>query len=207
MKFIFEDEKNWVAMKDDLDQQTLTNKITTADICLSDLDETDAHSAAKFLAARAVGTSHLSPQYLGWCAKTVLAWLVTPKENMRHTEVLRWKVYADTFLKDELTRSKIVDLFTREKVEKLLYPGVAEFYNLAGGGKYYLTRNVEPAAQAFAKYLGLNGVFAEQYDKKGFTENFVKSFPFKRYIVRGDSEDEELVYDVLKFYKNKGRGD
>ena len=206
MDFLVEPKNgSWVA--GNLSKETLKQRLTTADINISDLDGTDARSSAKYIALRAIGTSYVDPGYHNWVRETALEWVKAKLNgNQDFVGIEQWKKYVDSFLQDEMVLQEIRKLFTPAKVGDLLYRGVAELYTIIKADKYYCTHNIEPVASAFAGYLDFMGSYTEIDDKEKFMECFVEDNPhFQRYLLKGNSPDEEAMYDVLKSAKRRGK--
>lgn len=195
MKYLVEPHKKiWVASK--LPEEELRQKIVEADVCLSDLDDTDTHSPAKMLAMENFCSRFLTDEkYRSWACQCmgVNFW---DKEDKSASEL--WKNYVGVFLPPRIRKSIAEDKFPPAKVREMLYPGVAKFYSLLEARKYYVSRNIVEVIQQFAEPLGFDDCFGEQYDKWQFTENFVANHPqFRRYIVKGDSEEDHEMKKLL----------
>jgi len=214
MRFLIENENNWVAVRDSFgDGKTIDDiKITLKDrfqgirVWFSDLDETDADSPAKRIVKRAIGTNYFDPKYLGWCLNTAFSLSL----NGKSAESITWMRYVNNFLRTKGSIDKVKNFFTEEVVKASLYPGVEEFYSLMDSfstavDKYYLTRNIAEVAQAYAQVLGFNGFFSETEDKCKIVEKFIKDHPeILRYGFAGDSLEDEEAVDVLNHYLHQG---
>ena len=194
----------WVAVQDDINNDSLRERILAADVCISDLDDTDTISPAKMILGKAAGTSHFSPRYWMWCLGTAcsLVW------NGKSGEARRWNKYVKRFLSDWKGQDEVIATFTRDVVEATFYPGVKELYHFFGDDvkKFYVTRNILHATAPYATTLGFAGSHHSVFNKRKFMECFVKDFPvFQRYFVKGDSEEEEEMADFLRFCKRERR--
>ena len=68
-----------------------------------------------------------------------------------------------------------------------------------------MTRNIEEIARTFARALRIDDVIPEAWDKAKATEQFILANPwFKRYLIKGDSEEDEDVLKVAQYYKKQG---
>lgn len=187
------------------DSSELVKRILATDICVSDLDDTDAESPAKIVAKdfRHYG---INPAYWYWLVKAGINHSLDGKRS----ESDSWKEFAKRFLrnKDELERVK--NIFTPEKVRSTLYPGVEEFYDLLPREaiKAYVTRNIQEIALAYADILGITAIWPKQYDKfETIKQIFEKSRTKKRWLVKGDSEEDLEMLSFLKFQKVHGKID
>lgn len=169
-----------------------------------DLDDNHADSPAKNIARKAMGTSHFSPHYLGWCAQT--AWKLAREGKAAESEV--WKEYVNRFLRNEKALAKIKSIWTPESARQSLYPGVEDFVQLISSAKrLYVTRNISEVAEAYTRALGLDGFFPETDHKEKIVENYVQRNPgVERFGVDGDSEEDAAMIDVLKFYRKEVLG-
>ena len=74
--------------------------------------------------------------------------------------------------------------------------------------KFYVTRNIKEIAQAYKQAAGFTGFMLEQFDKEKSIEELVKKHPErKRFILKGDSQEDEVALDYLEFSKRKKRID
>jgi len=205
MKFLYGPEQGtWVATPHaDLEARTVARKILSADVCISDLDDTDADSPAKEIAFKALGTSYLSPRYLGWLAATAFQYLGHGKA----AESAAWRDYIDTFLHNNPQGLReVVDHFTPERVEATLHPGVKELYGHLAATRVYFTRNIPPVAKLFEQAAGVSCHAAEVFHKAQAIEKFNHNFPhFQRYFVKGDSTEDQEMVEVLQFLVKMNR--
>ncbi len=199
MRYIQQSPDRWVGFSG-LEHE-LCNKVLHADACLSDLDDTDARSPAKQIAQQNWKSRFLSDKaYRRWFLRTGWHYLL----NGKSSESARWKEYVDTFLregsgwnKDAL--SKVAELLDAGGVERSLFPGVPEFYTLLSADKFYISRNISFVTETYGQRLGFRRTFSEVYQKWEFTEGFVHNHPqYQRYLVRGDSDEDREMQDVLR---------
>ncbi len=186
-------------------QEELVVRIKTADICISDLDYTDANSPAKNLAA---DFFHFwSKDYARWALSTAKR-KISPLERQR-ADSESWSEFIDSFLKKEEELEYVKQRFSEAQVKKSLYPGVEEFYqSISGALKVYLTRNIPEVADAYARELGINVIIAEAFDKTEAIENyFLNNWNLKRWVVKGDSEEDAEVLDFLEYQKRRRKID
>lgn len=176
----------------------------------SDLDDFDTISPAKKIALKAIGTNHFNPKYIGWSFKTLILLIIGEKKKIEND---RWKVYYDSFLKQNVDNdwlkdkafNKIDTLLSKNYIRKLLYPGIEDFYNLFKADKFMVTRNLERIAYRYCKVLPYKGYYHEVKDKGKVVEEFIKKHPkIKYYGSGGDSVEDEVAVDVLKYYYKKG---
>lgn len=204
MNFQNSSSEPWLALRKGLDLDTFCTRILTADICLSDLDDTDADSPAKEIAFHHIGSNFDPLAYALWCVDAVMAHALHGKI----TESAQWKKYVETFLKYPGARAAVTALFTPEVVTASLYPGVPELYALLPAQKFYITRNIAEVAQAYGAVLGFRGALTEVDDKERAVELFVEEHPqFRRYFVKGDSVEDERMLDVLVFCQSRRKID
>ena len=178
----------------------LKKRIHRADVCLTDLDGTDAPSPTFRVAAKAIGASYLDKQYRSWLMQTVWA----KANNTPGAESTQWESYRDTFLSTEDARKDVVDMFSNQTVRNSLFPGVEDFYKSLGIDCFYVTRSIDEVAKAYGNVLGFQGVIAGAQNKAKVTEQFVKDHRrYKNYIVKGDSDVDWQMLDVLRYYVRK----
>ncbi len=194
----------WLALRRDITLDDLCSRILTADICLSDLDDTDADSPAKKIAFHHIGGNFDPLAYALWCLDTVM-------EHALHgkiTESAQWEKYVKNFLKYPGARAAVTGLFTPEFVTASLYPGVQELYALLQAQKWYVTRNIDEVATAYGKALEFQGALTEVDNKEKAVEQFVNDHPeFRRYFIKGDSLEDNRMLDALSFCQSRGKID
>ena len=194
----------WLVHRSGIDIKTICTRILTADVCLSDLDDTDADSPAKEIAFRHIGGNFDPLAYALWCLDTVM-------EHALHgkiTESAQWKKYVEHFLKYPGAKAAVTALFTPEVVAASLYPGVHELYALLPAQKWYITRNIDEVATAYGTVLGFQGALTEVDNKERAVEQFVNEHPqFRRYFIKGDSIEDERMLDVLAFCRSRKKID
>lgn len=208
MKFLVEPHDGiFVAAQDDVDETALKEQILQSDVCLSDLDDTDARSPAKKIVydrLKSLGVIH--PSFWSWCARTGYKLLLKGKS----AESEAWRDYVELFLGNPDEREKTRRKFTSEEVQRLLYPGVRELYATLPDGMYksYFTRTIAEVAEIFGHFLGFDVVHHEIFDKEKATTQFVeRNSHLKRYFVKGDSDEDTAMLNVLDFYRKHGRID
>jgi hypothetical protein len=209
----------WLALRGDLllpdaDAETqkrdLARRFSATQVWFSDLDDFDSRSPAKLIAMRAVGAGHWNPAYMRWALGTLLLFLRFGKKT---GESMGWKRYYDSFLKRDTGEDwlkeeafQFIDrLLTPEKIARLLFPGVQEFYAAFVAEKYLVTRNLERIAYRYARVLPYTGYFHEVQDKAAVVEAFLKARPdVRRYGTGGDSAEDACAADALEFHHRKG---
>ena len=201
MKYLLEPKNGkWVAAQNDLTSAEIKTKILAADVCISDLDDTDTDSPAKEIAKRAIGIEFDPLGYLTWGIGTTVSLI----KNGKNGETERWRQYVHTFLKFPGSRAQVSALFNPEKVRNSLYPGVEEFYASIPAARFYLTRNIKEVADVYGNVLGFTGVISEAfYKEKAIQEFLINHSQFQRYVVRGDSDEDQMVLDVLRFQQRE----
>ncbi|PIZ51961.1 hypothetical protein COY27_01880 [Candidatus Woesearchaeota archaeon CG_4_10_14_0_2_um_filter_33_13] len=193
----------WVAVQDQFTREEVKRRILQTDVCLTDFDDTDAFSPAKVIAYTAFGTHHLNGKYLQWAFATAVDLL----RRDSTVEERRWGEYKEAFLATRDTREELYHYFSNFlRAQKLVYPGVEEFYSsLPNSKKFYVTRNLPEIVIPFAALLGFDGFFAECYDKPALVDKFVADNPhFQDFLVKGDSGKELELADRLRFYRRSG---
>jgi len=177
MKYLLEPKNGkWVAAQDDLTSAEIKTRILAADVCISDLDDTDADSPAKEIAKRAIGIEFDPLGYLTWGIGTAVSLV----KNGKKGESERWKKYIHNFLNFPGARVQVSELFNPEKVRHSLYPGVEEFYASIPAAKFYLTRNIKEVADVYGNVLGFTGVISEAFDKEKAIRDFLTEHPALR---------------------------
>lgn len=182
--------------------EIILKKIKEAEVCLSDLDDTDAHSPARMVATQLFHYGNNS-RYWRWLASSLQLRLRQGKSH----ESESWKTFVKEFLSTSEERERLKELFTPSLVSRTLFTGVAEFYQNLTAQKIYLTRNVLEIAQAYADFLGVDKVYAERFDKSGAMEDIFSSHPQRRWVVKGDSPEDEEVIRFLSFQKSRKKID
>ncbi len=184
----------WVASR--LFESELRQKLREADVCVSDLDGTDASSPARMLATENFLSRFFNDRnYRSWAYRSIRAKINQPGKR---ADSRLWQDYIERFLPPAVRREVAEKMFPPTKIRKILYPGVARFYSLLEARKYYLSRNIVEVVQQFGGRLGFDGCFGEQYNKWQSMENFIRSYPeFSRYVIRGDSDEDGEMKDVL----------
>ena len=182
-------------------QKSLIDRIKKIDICVSDLDYTDATSPAT---AIVTDISHFfsKPGYIHWAIKTAFGKIL----NGQLADSKYWSEFIELFLRESSELDYIKCKFTEERIRKSLLPRVEEFYrNLPSKSyKVYITRNIKELADAYAKMLDLNLVIAEAFNKwKEVEKLFPEYGRYKNWLIKGDSEEDVEVLDFLKLKKRK----
>jgi len=204
MRYLIEPKNGiWVATHYNLDNAILRGQILGSDVCISDLDETDARSPGKILAYRDIFSKRIfDPRFLTWS-------FITAQKLLTHGRVAEsdaWEKYVELFLSNPSDRESAMGIFTEDVILKLLYPGVRELYSILPSEMYkiYLSRNIPEAVQPFADFLGFQEISTEVSDKGSVTAQFVEEHPEVRsYFVKGDSEEDEGILDALIFYMDR----
>lgn len=192
----------WVASRE-LGNELLRQRILQADVCISDLDDTDAKSPAKEIAFHDwLRRSFKDEKYRCWLWECSKAKLREGKKAEREC----WKEYVRLFLGTVKAREQVGRFFSSEKARDSLFPGVLELYGLLSADKYYLTRNIEQITRKYQWVLKFRGVFTEVDEKEKLMEGFILHNPkYKRYFVREDSLNYNGIDDVLRFQVSRGR--
>ncbi|MFH1669780.1 MAG: hypothetical protein ABIA62_07680 [Candidatus Woesearchaeota archaeon] len=197
----------WVAVNrsfaGDIDYCSIVSKIqrTARDVQVwfHDLDDNHAKSPAKDIAMRAVGTGHLSSDYISWCAGTAIALAKQGKS----CETERWRLYVDKFLRGTDAREQLKAMFTPERVCRSLYLGVRGFCSLfPAAGHHYVSRNIDEVVSAYASALDFDISYPESDQKHKVVEKFIFDNPqIEKYAVDGDSAEDAMMIDVLRHYR------
>ena len=199
MRTIYKTDESWVKVRGI--EEGLFQRILHADACLSDLDDTDAASPAKFIALHNWKSRLWNDfNYLCWFAETGWHYLF----NGNNAESQRWKKYVDIFLKKDgpdnnETMAEIDRLMNQEQIKSSLFPGVEELYSLLPAQKFYISRNLPMIVQKYGQELKFKDSYGEVGQKGKFVERFVQEHPiFQNYIVRGNSDEDKEMVDVLQ---------
>ena len=197
MRFIIPPkDKVWVAARDGLTRYNIEQLVKQADICISDLDETDCHSPSKYVAL-----DHWLQRMLK--DKSYRTWLLHAAQQRlrsgRNVESALWKQYVEAFLQRPEQRAEIEKIITPNVVLNSFYPDVTHFYGYISAPKCYVTKTIREIAAPYAEMVGFAAIFPEIIDKRAFMEEFVQHYPqFQQYLVRGDSCDDQGMVDVLR---------
>src|SRR3989344_793133 len=209
MRYLIEPQNwIWVAVHDNFPRedsvQEFEARTKAVQTWFFDLDDNHADSPAKKIAKLAMGTSHFSPRYLGWCTQT--AWKLARKGKAAESET--WRDYVKSFLRSEEALEQVRERFTLESARESLYSGVEDFCGLvAEAERFYVTRNIAEVAKAYASALSLNGFFPESDNKEKVVEEYVKrNQHVVRFGIDGDSEEDAGMIDVLRFYDKEVLG-
>lgn len=195
----------WLALRPGVTMGDLRRRILRAQVCISDLDDTDAPSPAKRIVLRhLLSWRALDPRFVAWMASSALAVLRNLPEP-KLAESARWRSYVATFLAGRRPLERARSMFDKATVKESLYPGVIELSKLLPGHKLYLTRNVLCVGEAYARLLGVHRVVPELYDKRAFIEDFIRNSTPTRFFVKGDSREDEEMIDVLRWHQQEGR--
>ncbi len=214
MRYIQQSPGRWVGFSG-LEHE-LCNKVLHADACLADLDDTDALSPAKRIALHDWPQRFLSDKaYRRWFLHTGWHYLLDGKSS----ESGRWKAYVETILKESQGGAQAQENPAQEKepvwrkssleeigmqldaqfIVRSVFPGVTDLYFLLPADKFYVSRNIPVVTEIYAQCFGIQEAYSEVYNKWQFVENFVQRHPqYQRYIVRGDSEEDKEMEDVLR---------
>jgi len=198
----------WVSVKPEI-HLDLSKRISTSDILVSDLCDTDAPSPLKKVALSSLSKPEywINPNFQKWnmkCIKNIL------KRKRKCSESQLGKQFIELFLRDQKILEEITKKYTPEFAESTFYPGVMEFYSLLPDDmiKFYVTRNIEEITQAYKQAAGFTAFMSEQFDKQKSMEELIKKHPErKRFILKGDSQEDEAALDCLKFSKRNKRID
>ena len=199
MRTIYEANESWVKVRGI--EEGLFQRVLHADVCLSDLDDTDAASPAKFIALHDLKSRLWNNfDYLCWFAETGWHYLF----NGNNVESQGWKKYVNTFLKDERVwkpeaLAHIDQLIDAQHITASIFPGVPEFYSLLKAQKYYVSRNLALIVEKYGQKLEFKNSYGEVEKKGNFVEHFVEEHPsFQYYVVRGNSDEDKEMLDVLQ---------
>ncbi len=189
----------WVLAREPLTVKTLPQQLRAADVCISDLDDTDCNSPARMLARRAIGTHHWSPAYWDWGIQALTA----RKKKGQNSESKSWNLYVERFLSTAGAKLKVTEFFTPERIQSTLFPGVDAFYQRLSAKKVYVSRNIAEVVQCYAEELGFAEWHGEELLKRQAVEKYVTAHPEQQhYIVKGDSEED---FEMLDFLRHRQR--
>jgi hypothetical protein len=183
----------------------IVSRILTANICVSDLDDTDALSPAKRIG---FDFKHFGkyPSYWSWILTSGLNYLF----NGKNAESQSWRNFLEKYLRNPQELERIAQIFNPAAINESLFPGVIQFYQSLSlsCSKVYVTRNIGEIASAYALELGIDQLYSETYDKRKVLENLVNSNPqCRRWIVKGDSDEDTEMLDYLRFKKKNRKID
>lgn len=215
-----------VGVRDDLTEQQLKSRLLSADICISDLDNTDTrYSPAKDLAWNRVGVNSTAYGYLkllSWAVWTGLCFTTAFSSSqvvqaIEKVKEQQFKDYYKTFLRSadagegersntalkEVADEEIKSMLTPEYIAQSLFPGVKEFYQALPATKRYLSRNLYPVVKAYAVGLGFEHFDFDVKNKPRALESLIGNNPsWKRLILRSDhAPGEEEMIALARFYQ------
>lgn len=199
MKY-FESGNAWLATGDDADEQRIAGLIHTADIAVSDIDDTIALSPSKKAAIRIVTGGMLRhPSLLKWAAKAACRRYFS-KNGKKHEPGL-WKELVPLLGAREIEQAK--EIITPEYASSSFYKGVPEFYSfIPNAKKVFVTRSLECIAESYRIAAGFDAALSMQFDKKKSAREIISRFPScRRHVFLGDSAEDEDALDYLKFLR------
>lgn len=179
-------------------REDLASLIKLSDILVSDLDETAAKSPMKIAAKRMLRSPNiLNPKFMRWCLKTGYALM----KNGKKAESGAAKELIENFLSSKKQLSALQEWMTEEYAIKTIYNGALDFYSaLPKAMKVFVTRSIPDIAYVYAKAAGFDFAMAQQFDKQESIKELMQKFPNnRRYVLIGDSEEDEAALDYLKF--------
>ena len=192
MRFLDYQKGAWVALPEGLEESVLRERILGCEACISDLDNTDVRSPAVLSAELDLASKRiLEPEFIGWCARTGLRFIGSLAEDSEGWKVDAWEDYFSHFLKSKAERERLESKLRDYGPERLVYPGVQEFYGLLPAETYkcYHTRNIAELTHPFMELFGFAEVITDVRDKERLLRKFVEDHPdFRRYLVKGDEE-------------------
>ena len=204
MKFLIDPRhhRSLVATNRDLSRKELSDLVLRNDVVVADLDDCILPSPAKRLAYERLKDplSYVNPLFIYWALTSARALA----KDGKLAESDCWQKYIELFLDTEEKRKK-----AKQKVEELLedgkleeYPGAAKFFNLAlkDTESYLLTRNIPEIAGIFKEKYRFSYAFSQAWNKQRLSVLFVLDTR-KKYLVVGDSVEDQKLVDQLKFYE------
>jgi len=202
------EEDPWIVLNEPYSESNIAGIIRNAHLLTDDIDDCVGPSPAKEIAfGKLKEPAYLvNPKFLLWCGLT--GFKLATKGKSAESET--WKQFIEYFLRDPAELRKITSEYTRESIPERLYPNVQRFYGLLPNGmtKIFLSRNIAPVCDAYGLALGFSDVWAEQFDKKTSIERVMSLYPeCKSYLVKGDSEEDAEVLDVLHHAERQNRID
>lgn len=208
MKYLIEPTKKlgWVSAENCANESELVKKILSADTILSDLDGTDTSAAKQvFFDFLKEPKYFLNPAFLAWLACAGGNYVV----NVLHGQNAESQIAREficKFLRQEKDLSRITSKYDEEFARSTLFSGIKEFYGLLPNNslKIYVSRNIKDVLQAYMQATKSNEALSEQFDKKKSVEKIIKKYPNqKKFVVRGDTVEDEEMADYLKYLKLK----
>lgn len=194
--------KSWIAIADDTDESVLVQRIRNTDIILSDLDKTDAFPARELFVDFLNDKKHSMDRKF-WLWMVAMGKFVY-KEGRQAINSIAVS-FTNNFLRNPEELERIAKKYTPEYAAQKFYPGVIDFYAaLPNALKIYITRNIANIAQPYAEAANFHFVYAEQYDKAKSVDTIVSKFPNKKkYIVRGDSSEDDAMNQKLQEHQQQ----
>lgn len=195
----------WLGIKDNLEEKIVRQQILDCDVCLSELDDTDAESYAKKIALNGLLWRVFNPKYAKWLFNTAL------KSIQKDAKIAEfWKEYIRLFIYQP-ERDKIRNELTNAKAHNMLYPGIDSLYKILNQKRIrsiYLTKNIIEIAEVFGGILGIDEIYSEVFNKQAVIAKFVEeNQQFRKYFIKGSSSEDQQVLEVLEFYRSYGKID
>ncbi len=198
-------------------EEQLLAKVRSCDIIISDLDGTDTPSTGAREVLRYVASHTFDTTLQRWSWKAARAYLLDKNITSAHI----WHGFVAHFLtvsedgtvsEKRETRTiseekeRLHKIYTPKHASSLLYPGVRDFYHLLRAAeKIYVTKAVYEIAAGFAAASHFDLFFADAYDKAHIVQRVIEGHAHRqRYLVKGDTSNDETMLDVLHWYKKKG---
>lgn len=199
----YSSKRSWIAISDDTDESDLVRRIRNSDIILSDLDKTDAFPCKDLVIDFLTDRRHAMDRKF-WLWAIAMGKFVY-QEGKEAINIMAAS-FTNCFLRDREELERIAKKYTPEYASQKFYQGVTDFYaELPDALKIYVTRNILNIAQPYAAAAHFHYVSSEQYNKEKSVDTIVAKFPDKkRYIVRGDSPEDEKMNQKLQEYQQQG---
>lgn len=225
-----------ISVKEDLVTSSTENcakdlvmRLIEADLLVTDLDHVDTmNSPAIRMAVRFYGVTPVnSPQFLAWATssirKLLCAYASRDPANVERAMEEQSLVYQKICLRDpskngsgskDTFKQEVLDrlgqgILSREEIVRSLFPGVQGFYDKLPASKFYLSRNVFPVVDAYARYLQFDGAMWDVRGKGEALQQLLdrELLDFRRMIIKGDGEPELELIDCAKSNQDTGRLD
>lgn len=192
------DLPTWVLVNNGITPISLANRIRSADLLISDLDDTDAPSPAMKVIMKTLPLQMFTPKAYSWIVRAL------PKINSEESQYDLWHEYVCTFLSTPEAKEKIALQFNKFNTKLSLYEGVWSFYcNLPLQlPKHYVTRNILSISEAYSKANYMNAPVCDCSDKLTGVKSLLEQYTHIRSVVI--KEDSPAVAPIIKYLLSKG---
>jgi hypothetical protein len=189
MYFISDETGSWIAIKKIERLENILKKLSSIDIIVSDLDDTDAYSSAFRIGIRLVNRYFLQkPCIRSWCISQAVHVLEGSFDKDAAGQEFLHEVFSDGCMRKDAEMA-CSPAFIASK----LFPGIQDFYRQFHVPKVYLTRNIPCIAQQYEAFLGLEFGLYNQCDKEKGIADIIQKYPFKRnYLIKENNPSDGI---------------